>query len=183
MQKQIELAKWWVQVYQYHQTQIVKENALIYAQDVVDFTFDQLSAAWAKWRGNNRKPPMPYDLIKIADPKPDDDFVAREIAARIVGSVPKLGYPNGSEARDYIGEVGWGVVQRMGGWSYVCETMGVSTDPSTFQAQAREIIKGHLQHAPEAIQAAISAPERNLTLVADIDILKQIEATKSGGLE
>lgn len=148
--------KFWVYVYEYHRSDINTAQASAYIKDTESYNLNQLNFAWSQWRRENTRPPMPSDLIKILEPAANKDLIAREIAARIVGAVTKFGWPNGQNAKEFIGSDGWVVVNKMGGWSYICGAMGSTLDPNQFQAQAREIIKGQLEFGEQQITNAIS---------------------------
>lgn len=63
---------------------------------------------------------------------------AREAASRIVDSVSKFGHSNFEGAKTYIGELGWAVVTRQGGWASICEMLTYD-NMGMLQAQWREL--------------------------------------------
>ena len=89
--------------------------------------------------------PIPAKIIELMRPVVSDETLAREAAARIQEAIVRCGYTNPEAAKNYIGEVGWNVVRRFGGWRYLCENHGLSINPLTFQAQARDLAKSHLE--------------------------------------
>jgi hypothetical protein len=141
----------------YYGQAISNEVLLMYADDLSDLPEHEVVAAYQAYRRNpkNTRMPLPAQIRSLVEPEMDADALAKEIAARISGAIVKFGYPNGQEAKEYIGEVGWQAVQRQGGWSYICQNHGVSINPGTFQAQVREQVKTHLTHGSAAIEQAI----------------------------
>ena len=77
--------------------------------------------------------PLPAVFLQKAKPKATDEDKAKEAAARIVSAVSRFGYPFSEDARKYIGEIGWRVVELQGGWSTLCQNMRNSMIP-TLQA-------------------------------------------------
>ena len=46
-----------------------------------------------------------------------------------------------------VGEVGWQTIQRMGGYSNVCNEWGMSENPSAFRAQLRDMVQSIIEQA------------------------------------
>lgn len=82
--------------------------------------------------------PTPNQLFQLCRPEISKKQVATEVSARIVTAVKRFGYPWPHEAREFVGEVGWKVIELQGGWAQVCEQMNNSRIPM-FQAQFREL--------------------------------------------
>lgn len=136
----------------------------MYASDLEDLDFASVNEAMSKYRKDpkNRTMFVPAQIRQMVLP---EDYItpeiqAREIAARICAAVPKYGYCNGPEARAFIGDIGWEVVQRQGGWSYICENLGVNINPSAFQAQLRDQLKGDIEFGGAIESKILSMPER-----------------------
>ncbi len=129
----------------------------MYVDDLSDLPTDQVALAYRAYRRNpkNTQFPLPAQIRGVVAPELDPDSIAREVAARITAAIPKYGYANSIDARAYIGEIGWSIVERQGGWPYICERHGVSIDPTAFQAQTRELAKSDLKFSPEAMAHAI----------------------------
>lgn len=98
-----------------------------------------------KQDGKNTFFPSPSQLRKYLSPEIDDDTVAISTASKVVQAVSKFGWSNASDARAFVGELGWAGVQRFGGWMAVCENLGESINLGTFQAQLREILKSEIK--------------------------------------
>lgn len=130
----------------YYQTQIADPALILYVQDVEDLVFTEVVQAMHTYRKNpkNRTVPLPAHIRDIIEPQIDDDTLAKDAAARIIHAVSKFGWNNQLEAKHFIGELGWSIVQRQGGWLHICENMGIGFSASTFQAQARDLARVHL---------------------------------------
>lgn len=87
-------------------------------------------------RGNERMPSI-GDLVARCSPQILDSDSAVEVAGRILSAITKFGWSNGADAPSWIGEVGWAVVERNGGWKNLCETVKEKDIP-TWRAQLRD---------------------------------------------
>lgn len=74
---------------------------------------------------------------------PDDE--ANLIAGNIVGAIRRIGSYNHEGAREAIGEIGWKVVNMLGGWAPLCERVH-DDDLPTYTAQFRQMAKAMLNN-------------------------------------
>lgn len=130
----------------------------MYVEDLEDLPPADVIATYKAWRRNpkNTQFPLPAQIRGIIQPEVDPDSAAREIASRIVGAISKCGWSQPKAAQEYMGDIGWEIVRRNGGWEHVCQHHGVSIDPGTFHAQSRDIAKSMLIHDPHSMAKAIS---------------------------
>ncbi len=91
--------------------------------------------------------PSPASLNPFINPEITDEMLSVDTASRVLEAVSKFGWCNSSEAKNYIGDLGWQTVKVFGGWSYVCENLGNNIQISTFNAQARELTKSQIQRS------------------------------------
>lgn len=89
-------------------------------------------------RGPNSFPSIAEILEGIGLKKVEAKDEAREASTRIVDAVSRFGHTNHDLAKKYIGELGWLVVQRQGGWVSLCDLLTYDNMP-TLQAQWREL--------------------------------------------
>lgn len=147
----------------YYGRQMTPEVLQMMVEDLEDLDPVACEQAYRAWRRNpkNKTFPLPAQIREVVAPEEsiDPEDLAREIAARIVGAVPKFGWCNAREAEKFIGPEGWEIVRRQGGWSYICENLGVTMSPSTFQAQLRDQLKANLKHGLGAIDRRVTLGE------------------------
>lgn len=67
------------------------------------------------------------------------------ISGRIWSAISRYGYMRGTEAREYIGDVGWAVVNMLGGWGPLCENTMID-EQHVFMAQTRDLVQSILIH-------------------------------------
>lgn len=120
----------------------------MYVDDLSEFPEDNVIAAYRTYRRDpkNKTFPLPSQIIEILKPSISPDAEAQMASARIFEAIGKFGWPNGREAQVYIGPLGWRVVKRMGGWTQVCEMVGVSYDRAAFIAHAKSIAKAEREY-------------------------------------
>lgn len=148
----------------YSRSQALSDQVLLmYVEDLSDLDPEACIEAYGRFRRNpaNKTFPLPAQIRELVNP---EQFVAiesraREIAARICAAVPKYGWNNPKDAEAFIGPEGWSIVQRQGGWSYICENMGVKINPTSFQAQVRDQVEGSLRYGRETLEQSISVTE------------------------
>jgi hypothetical protein len=157
-EQRARLAQIWAILAGYYRVKLDDAVLRMYSEDLSDLDFDAVQTAMNDYRKNpkNKFMPMPAQIRELLEPQVDPDSAAREIAARITAAIPKFGWCNGQDARAYIGEVGWLVVERQGGWAYICEHHGRNLDPGQFQAQVRELAKSTLVHDQGAMNERVN---------------------------
>lgn len=116
--------------------------------------------------------PLPAHIRQAVRPDANPEHDALEASNRIVEAIGRFGYYNPRDARDFIGELGWRVVEREGGWETVCENTTTRMIP-TLKAQWRELAKALYARAqrgvddiPPALPPA-SGPSAIVTSLAD----------------
>jgi hypothetical protein len=98
-------------------------------------------------RRKSRDPfPSIQEIRSIIVPEKKPDHEAVEAAARIIQAVSKFGWCNGFQARQFIGELGWRLVERFGGWTQLCESM-TRDNVAALQAQFRNLAKAQIERA------------------------------------
>ena len=90
--------------------------------------------------------PAPANLNQYINPETSPDARANEIASKIRQAISEIGYVSPTRAHLFIGDVGWQVVQRSGGWQYLCENHGATLSPLTFYAQSRDTAKAIIEN-------------------------------------
>lgn len=123
----------------------VPSNELIafYEKSLADLGYPALCTALEKLmiERNDRDPfPSVKTIRELIRPAANPEHDAIEAANRIVEAMERFGWPNPRDARAFIGELGWLVVEREGGWESVCEK-GVYSKLPMLKAQWRELAK------------------------------------------
>lgn len=92
--------------------------------------------------------PSIKQLLEMLEPKADKDAEARVIADKIWSSIERFGSlkSNQDRVRGAIGEIGWQVVENMGGWRVVCDIASYD-NVSQLKAQWRESAKALMEIA------------------------------------
>lgn len=112
----------------------------MYVEDLDGLDTDMVIRTYKAYRRDpkNRQMPLPAQIRDMIEPQETPEAAARDLASKISGAIVKFGHPNENLARNYIGEKGWAIVQRWGGWSYLCANHGTVIDPGQFYAQVRD---------------------------------------------
>lgn len=82
-------------------------------------------------------------IIEELEGREKPNNAAVTIASKITAAISKFGYCNAKEAKEYLGDIGWSIVEMSGGWNHLCGTV-TNKHLSTFQAQWRELAKAHV---------------------------------------
>ena len=144
----------------YYGRDFEKEVIAMMVEDLADLPATDVLRAYSEYRKEpkNRAFPLPAQIRDMIVPKKEID--GKEIATRINAAVVKFGWAGPLEAERYIGEIGWNVVDSFGGWSYICENLGVNLNPTVFYSQVREVATDRLRIKAADDLKAINAPKR-----------------------
>lgn len=139
----------------------------MYVEDLDGLDTDLVIGAYKAYRRDpkNWQMPLPAQIRDMIEPQETPEAAARDLASKISGAIVKFGHPNENLARNYIGEKGWAIVQRWGGWSYLCANHGTIIDPGQFYAQVRDHAVDVVKY-PQIVQpfptALLPAQDREL---------------------
>jgi hypothetical protein len=75
--------------------------------------------------------------VQRCAPQVTEGDTAVEVAGRIWTAISRFGQYRAADAADWIGEIGWYVVEHNGGWKRICET-AQSKDVGVWKAQLRD---------------------------------------------
>lgn len=177
--ERMAVGKMWLALAEMHGREISQPALSLMLDAVSDLDGNKILVAMKEWAKNSKhsRHPLPGDLRQSLDPAGDPDANAREAASRIIAAVSKYGYNNPKLAEKFIGELGWHVVSRFGGWMYVCENLGTTLDITSFQAQARDVAKATIVRGPEGITNAPALPKSDkiTSLLHGNDMNKMLE--------
>jgi hypothetical protein len=125
---------------QYYDRKLTPEVISMMVDDLADLDAAAVAEAFREYRRNpaNRFFPLPGQIRAIVAPGFDDNSAARDAAGRILSAVSRFGWNNPERAKEYVGTLGWAVVERQGGWRNVCETLTFENS-GQLQAQWRDL--------------------------------------------
>lgn len=111
----------------------------IYVEDLGRFEGEEFARILTRLRQAFRERTLPSvkeledAALQRASGKNDVD----EAVARICTAIRTCGTPNMSRAMEFIGELGWSIVQRYGGWAAVCAVES-EKDLAVMRAQMKQ---------------------------------------------
>lgn len=146
-----ELKKLIFNTTKYYGREINPEVITMMADDLSDLSFSDVLNAYTLYRRDpkNKSMPLPAQIRDLISPTLTPIAQAREILERIKYAITKFGYASGLEAHRYIGDIGWNVVRRSGGWHAICESDIFSN--SSRQAQMRDSIADQITYGASLI--------------------------------
>lgn len=132
---------------EYYGRQIGPGTIATMADDLAEFPQHAVLAAYARYRKDpaNRAFPMPAQIIGILTRDVGPRDLAIETAGRIRKAISEFGWNNPRDAKTFIGESGWGVIDSFGGWAHLCENLGVTINETTFYAQLRDTVESKIK--------------------------------------
>lgn len=153
----------------YYGKELSDDAVRMYANDLSEFGYLPVMDAITKYRrdSRNRQMFLPAHIVEIIQPRIHDKDLAVVTANKVHEAVVKFGHMRQQEARENIGEQGWRIIQRMGGWVWLCENLGVDISVTTFTAQFRDTMNSEL-----ALQSA--GVNTSLPVIEQARELKQI---------
>lgn len=160
------------------------QNVLaFYAESLDDLPEDRVVAAIEQVARKARRWPTVDDIREAAgDGAQDPAGVAREVADKIVEGIRRYGYMAGPSRlpalQEFLGELAWALVQKLGGWNMLCETVRDDQLP-TLKAQWREsalalidrVQRGEALDAPPAVPTLPAAQRR---AVGGLKLVKEL---------
>lgn len=158
-----ELAMVIVSTATYYGRQLEKPVVSMMVGDLQDLNFERVTSAYSEYRKDfkNNNFPLPAKIREMINPKQSKESMSNEAAGRIREAITKFGWCNQYEARAFVGELGWAVVERSGGWQYVCENHGKELNQTAFYAQSRDLAKSIAESAELGIyDQPIGIPEK-----------------------
>jgi hypothetical protein len=123
----------------YYQRPITSEVVSMMVDDLEDLPFEKVLKAYQAIRrdAKNKFFPLPAQVRELICPVMSVQAQAREDVENIKIAITDFGYMRGAEARAAIGEIGWRIVEGLGGWQRVCESNFIHNSALIAQARAR----------------------------------------------
>ena len=140
MSQRDKVAKIVIALAEYYDKILSTTQLAMYVEDLVAIEPEDLIKAVRIYRNDpkNERFPLPAKLKAMVVPANTDEDQARDASARIIASVSKFGPYQEQRAKEYIGELGWLVVQRQGGWRATVEALTYDNQ-GQLQAQWRDL--------------------------------------------
>lgn len=176
----------WAMLAAYFQSNISDGVLSLYTDDVAHLPFQEVLAAMAEVRKEKgrRFMPLPADVLDKFSSDVSPLTLANEVAGLICSGIEKFSPDDTIRAHAYIGELGWMVVKKLGGWQSLCTTL-TNDDMRSFFAQVRELTKSQIELAKAGrlhTPPDIPYKEKNIThqpgLLSFEGLMKQIEEKK-----
>lgn len=142
---------------EYYGTMLTPNRLSMYAEDLDDLELDEIGRAIKLIRRDPAQNffPLPSKIRECIKGNARDE--ALEASNRIVQAMGKFGWTNPEGARAFIGELGWRVVEREGGWQGLCQRTTDDALP-TFKAQWRELAAATLRREQAGVATAPGLP-------------------------
>jgi hypothetical protein len=121
---------------------------LLYVEDLTDLPFEAVCTALKEIRRDPKttRCPLPAVIRNHITPAETDENKAIEAVSRIIDAVSRFGWNNLEAAKEFIGELGWQIVTRDGGWQNVCESMNPD-NLGVYRAQWKQLALTQIQRA------------------------------------
>lgn len=130
----------------YYREQMDDERLSMFAEDLSDLSIEELAIAIKQAKHTITKMPFPSQLRAfVGRAQISNEDQAQLISTDILAAISKFGYTNQEKAKEFLGDLGWGVVQRQGGWSNLCSLVD-DQNFTTFRAQLRGIALSFLNN-------------------------------------
>lgn len=170
---------------EYYDKQLTANQMSMYVHDLLELQPDELLKAIYEYRNiaDNHFFPLPAKLKSLAKPKPSEEQNAVDAVSRIIEAISKFGPYRYEEARKFVGEIGWMVIQRDGGWNAVCQFL-TEDNMGQFRAQWREMAKAFsarskagLTDVPPDLPRPISIPSGSFAKLGEV-LSKALQPTQ-----
>lgn len=169
-----EIKKLLVGLAEYYGITLTPTRLAMYAEDLEDLDISLIAGAIKNIRRNPNQKffPLPAAIREEIQGNQRDEAV--EAANRIVQAMGKYGYTNPERARSFIGELGWRVVEREGGWQALCERT-TNDDLPTLKAQWRELAAVTQRRIERGHDQAPALPAPSPVAILLPQIIKEVE--------
>jgi len=141
---------------------LTPEIIRLYDESLKSLGYERLCKALDFIIANRRsRDPLPSirEIREIVSPEIDPEAEAIEAAGRIVQAVSSIGPYQPEKAREFIGELGWLVVERDGGWQNVCRVL-TDDNVGMLKAQWRQMAKAQFARAKSNALTAPQLPKK-----------------------
>ncbi len=147
----------------YYNRELSDDVIKMYIEDLSEFDLTEIVDAFKKYRNDakNRQMFLPAQIKEIISPIVEKKDLAISTALRVKEAIYKYGWSNENEAKIFIGPAGWKMIDRFGGWKYVCENLGINLMEGQFFAQFRDAIESNLKLNQAGINTELPSIEQS----------------------
>lgn len=140
LNERINVGETWIALAQIYGKEISPPALKIMLDAVADIPYAKIMSALSEWpkHSKNQRHPLPAEIRESVSPDETPEDIARNVAGRIVQAVSQFGWNNVDRAKSFIGELGWLVVRRQGGWGNICAELN-ERNRGMIQAQMRDL--------------------------------------------
>lgn len=155
--EKLEISKLWFATAKLYDKVLDQDMLNLLTLDVDDLNAQDVINALNIYRKDKKNKfwPKASDVRELVIPSFSDESIGRDTSARIIAAIPHCGYDNGLLAKDYIGEFGWNIVNRLGGWVFLCQNVGLSISNSALAAQIRDLATDQSLYGFKAIKEKV----------------------------
>ena len=131
----------------FYDAQMNEIKLRLYADALKGISMEDIRRAQIAYREEKgrRMMPMPADIKAFLNKEMDPRALAIATVGKIKEAISKFGWPQPTKAREHIGEDGWRVIERYGGWQAVCEKPELNIHEPNVTAQMRDAIEADLK--------------------------------------
>lgn len=172
-----EIKKILIGLAEYYGINLTPAQLEMYSEDLLELSLEQITLAVKTIRKDPAQKFFPRPSLIIEAALGSNKDAAIEATNRIVQAMSMFGWTNPESAKKFIGELGWRVVEREGGWKSMCEKTTYDDLP-ILKAQWRELaISTNNRHRSGQDNIAPSIGNNNKYLTDIIqDTFKKITA-------
>lgn len=147
----------------YYQHPIEDHVLALYVEDLADLPFAAVAQAIKQVRLNPKTTrfPLPAMIRQQITPSESPEDQGRILSGKVVDAIRRLGWANESAARQSLGDRGWQLVELMGGWQFLCQSM-TEDNITTYQAQLRDMASALDRTTPRTSSAPRIGHENGL---------------------
>lgn len=158
----------------------------LYDQSLSPLGYEPLSRALDQiiMNRSSRDPfPSISEIRKVVEPEVSERDDAVTVSSLIYKAVAKVGPYQAALAREAIGEIGWLIVEREGGWMAVCESVTFD-NAGMYKAQWRDMALSIINRSKAGLSGPPQLPKLSKQQNQEIDhrksVMKQLEQMRNG---
>lgn len=135
--------------------------------DLIDLEFNHIVTALKAYRRDpkNKFAPLPSQIRALIQEPVDNHTLALNTVSRIIECLSKIGPYNQTAVQEYVGPIGWRIIENEGGWNSLCESVNYE-NIGIYRAQWKQLAE--VFHAKEIRQTITGITDQSKTLLAKL---------------